>query len=161
MTAGMTVQAQLWTVITDILFYHGSPWELDDALLASGLFCPPCLTMDQNGLDGVAAIVTTATAKSVLSRMVAEGRLGRKTSWGFYRYTQSGGALADPLIEDLIREETYFAGQTRDELDEAGLVAKTKAACRTIEARGSDGADERSEILVALLGCKGPDWWRR
>ena len=160
MTSLTTVRCDLWTAVSDILFYHGAPWELDDALSAEGIARPPCLAMDQVGLDLVAENVTTPTARNILSRMVSEGRLGQKVGWGFYRYTQTGGALADPLIDDLIREEAHFAAATRDELDETALVEKVKAVCREIEARGSEGSTGRCAILIEQLGCDGPDWWR-
>ena len=46
----------------------------------------------------------------ISDRMVAEGRLGKKVGVGWYRYPGGGGAVIDPLIEDLIREEARFAG---------------------------------------------------
>jgi len=42
--------------------------------------------------------------------MVQEGRLGKKVGVGWYRYPGGGGAVIDPLIEDLIHEEARFAG---------------------------------------------------
>ena len=50
-------------------------------------------------------------------RMVAEGRLGKKTGVGWYRYPGGGGKVVDPLIEDLVREEAHFAGVSRSEYD--------------------------------------------
>ncbi|MFK5997198.1 MAG: 3-hydroxyacyl-CoA dehydrogenase family protein [Rhodobacterales bacterium] len=49
----------------------------------------------------------------IADRMVEEGRLGKKSGVGWYRYPGGGGAVIDPLLEDMIIEESYFAKVSR------------------------------------------------
>ena len=120
------VQNTFWARAMDLLFHHTNPWELDEALTGWGYTLGPCEAMDLVGLDVVLSRLPD-TGNPVLARMVAEGRLGKKGGWGFYRYPGGGGAVIDPLIEDLIREEAWFASQPRAALDDAALVAAMDA----------------------------------
>ncbi|WP_139301363.1 hypothetical protein [Vannielia litorea] len=74
----------------------------------------PCAMQDRIGLDVIAD--TRSEPFLVADRMVAEGRLGRKVGVGWFRYPGGGGAVIDPLVEDLIREEAHFAGRPWREL---------------------------------------------
>lgn len=127
MTALVPLQVAFWSACERMLYLHSNPWEFDDALTAWGYGLGPCAAQDLVGLDVVLRARTTP-ATPVLPRMVSEGRLGRKVGWGYYRYPGGGGAVADPLIEDLIHEEAHFAGQVREELDAAALVERLHAA---------------------------------
>ncbi|MFJ9648683.1 3-hydroxyacyl-CoA dehydrogenase family protein [Streptomyces sp. NPDC004244] len=78
---------------------------IDTAMrLGCGLPAGPLETLDRMGLDTVHAQLTdrwrrtgdTAFAPAPrLSRMVASGRLGRKTGDGFYAYDETGAVLSD------------------------------------------------------------------
>lgn len=163
MTPEDKARSLLWSAIGNILFFNATPWELDEAMEASGLEIGPCLAMDAEGLDTVAKAVAGGIAHSILSRMVSEGRLGRKTSWGFYRYTRSGGAIADPLVADLINEEVRFAGKTRQDLGEEDLIVRMKTACSAVESemRGLGYPEtDTTDAIVAVLGCANANWWR-
>ena len=92
------------------------PWELDEALENIGFQFGPCALMDRLGLDKVLHGRAQLKAQGcilpdpgIIQRMVTEGRLGRKSSVGWYRYPGGGGQVTDPLIEDLVREEAWFA----------------------------------------------------
>jgi 3-hydroxyacyl-CoA dehydrogenase len=41
--------------------------------------------------------------------MIELGKLGRKTSAGWYRYPGGGGKVEDPIVADLAIEEAHFA----------------------------------------------------
>lgn len=107
-----------------------NPWELDAAMVAYGFAVGVCEAQDLEGLDvGLArrAGPQAGTGKRtipILPRMVSEGRLGRKVGVGWYRYPGGGGLVIDPLVEDLLREEAWFAGVTRQDLDDAVLVER-------------------------------------
>ncbi|WP_299722723.1 3-hydroxyacyl-CoA dehydrogenase family protein [uncultured Tateyamaria sp.] len=116
------LQDALWQACEQMLMDHTNPWELDEALVAWGYRLGPCEAQDLVGLDVVLAGRAGSTPAPILGRMVAEGRLGKKGGWGFYRYPGGGGAVIDPLIEDLIREEAHFAQRAREELEGAPLV---------------------------------------
>lgn len=123
MTSVAPMQDVFWRACEQMLFVHTNPWELDAALLTWGYGLGPCEAQDLIGLDEVLR-ARFEPVTPVLPRMVSEGRLGKKTGWGFYRYPGGGGAVADPLIEDLILEEARFAGQERVDLEGLALVAR-------------------------------------
>lgn len=89
------------------------PWEVDAAAEAAGFATGPCALMDRLGVDAALArrrrFGPAGVEPGVIARMVAEGRLGRRASVGWYRYPGGGGRVIDPLIEDLVREEAWFA----------------------------------------------------
>ncbi len=116
------LQDTFWRKAEHLLLYHTNPWELDEALCEWGYAVGPCEAMDLAGLDAVLARVPDRS-NPVPRRMVAEGRLGKKGGVGFYRYPGGGGAVIDPLIEDLIREEAWFARIERVEVSNETLVA--------------------------------------
>ncbi|WP_299138589.1 3-hydroxyacyl-CoA dehydrogenase family protein [uncultured Tateyamaria sp.] len=117
------MQDMFWRACEQVILRHSNPWELDDALTDWGYRIGPCAAQDLIGLDVVLdARGQGAHPTPVLARMVAEGRLGKRVGWGFYRYPGGGGAVVDPLIEDLVREEAWFAKLPRDELEGAALV---------------------------------------
>ncbi|MFL4469841.1 3-hydroxyacyl-CoA dehydrogenase family protein [Tateyamaria armeniaca] len=118
------LQDAFWQACEQMLMDHTNPWELDEALVAWGYGLGPCEAQDLVGLDVVLGARAGSTPAPILGRMVAEGRLGKKAGWGYYRYPGGGGAVIDPLIEDLIREEAHFAKRVRDELEGTDLVAR-------------------------------------
>lgn len=100
-----------------LLLYGAIPHELDEALAAFGFDIGPYEAQDLTGLDVAygerkeqeAGRNPARRYVHISDRMVHEGRLGRKVGVGWYRYPGGGGAVIDPLIEDLIAEEARFA----------------------------------------------------
>lgn len=87
----------------------------------------------------------------ILRRMVAEGRIGKIGGVGHYRYPCGGGAVIDPLIEDLILEEAYFAKQVRTAMDDDALAKHLNMAlAQSIEDAVSNGADRGAMIALAI-----------
>lgn len=128
------LQDSFWLAADQLLMFHTNPWELDEALEAAGYQMGPCAAMDLLGLD-VVLDRRQGAASPILPRMVAEGRMGKKGGVGHYRYPGGGGAVIDPLIEDLILEEAWFAKVTRHDLSDAELVARLQAAQTAAVAR--------------------------
>lgn len=126
---------------------HTNPWELDEALVDWGYGTGPCEAQDHVGLDVVLA-GGTARSGPIQLRMVAEGRLGKKVGVGYYRYPGGGGAVIDPLVEDLIREEAWFAQVARSEMPPARLVAGMNAALVDVLAETGDAA---LDLLVGAV----------
>lgn len=122
------LQTLFWRACEEVIWRHCAPWELDEALCEWGYGLGPCEAMDLAGLDRVLA-ARGADRGPVLPRMVAEGRLGKAAGWGFYRYPGGGGAVIDPLIDDLVREEAWFAKAEQKELSHPALVAQVHAQC--------------------------------
>ncbi|MEL6451654.1 MAG: 3-hydroxyacyl-CoA dehydrogenase family protein [Pseudomonadota bacterium] len=125
MTAAViALQDVFWQACEQMLFWHTNPWELDEALTDWGYGLGPCEAQDLVGLDVVLQNRSGSQPSPILGRMVAEGRLGKRAGWGYYRYPGGGGAVIDPLIDDLIREEAWFAKIMRDELEGEAVVRR-------------------------------------
>ncbi|QBF33861.1 3-hydroxyacyl-CoA dehydrogenase family protein [Thalassococcus sp. S3] len=98
-------------------------WEIDEAMVAFGFDLGLYEAQDLAGLD-TAYARRKATPRDparryipIADRAVQEGRLGQKIGWGWYRYPGGGGAVIDPLIEDLVREEAWFAKAPQREFE--------------------------------------------
>ncbi|MCB1385012.1 MAG: enoyl-CoA hydratase/isomerase family protein [Nitratireductor sp.] len=154
----------------DMLLLDGAtPWEVDEAMAAFGYAMGPYETQDLSGLDIAYAnrkrkAETRDPARryiAIQDRMVEQGRLGRKTGVGWYRYPGGGGKVVDPLIEDLIREEAHFAKVARREFS-AGEIRERLLAAMINEAAAilDEGiAAAAADIdLVTLHGYGFPRW---
>ncbi len=93
-----------------LLLVGTTPWDLDEALEQAGFTEGVLKAQDHIGLDvAYARRRANGTGLLVADRMVGEGRLGRSVGVGWYRYPGGGGAVIDPLMEDMIVEEARFA----------------------------------------------------
>lgn len=123
---------------------HCAPWELDEALTAVGFEIGPCEAQDLVGLEKVLLRRRTMGGpETILARMVAEGRQGKGAGWGYYRYPGGGGAVIDPLLEDLIDEEAHFAGHDRPDITDDEIVVRMRAVLDGVDpdlARAAVGA---------------------
>lgn len=162
-----------------------APWELDEALEDIGFQFGPCALMDRLGVDSVLPRRKRLQRQGcilpdpgIIRRMVAEGRLGRKSSVGWYRYPGGGGRVTDPLIEDLVREEAWFARIPQRSFDsrqmQAHIIAVLVAEAELLLAENaiSHASDADLAAVLALgfppqLGGPlwlsdrlGPDWRR-
>ncbi len=144
------LQDAFWHRAEELLFHHTNPWELDEALCHFGYGMGPCEAMDLVGLD-VVLVRAPDRMTPVLRRMVAEGRMGKKGGVGFYRYPGGGGAVIDPLIEDLIREEAWFAGLERTEVAPDVLVKALNATLLDAVKRAGVADAARAALLRAAV----------
>ncbi|GFE49731.1 hypothetical protein So717_14840 [Roseobacter cerasinus] len=148
MAAGLTRAA-------DRLLYEATtPWELDAAMTDFGFATGICAAQDDLGLD-VARTRCGPHATPVLPRMISEGRLGRCVGVGWYRYPGGGGAVEDPLVEDLLREEAWFGGIQRVQMTDGEMVIHLIAgALGAVLSAKSAGvhADQVDEASIAALG---------
>ncbi len=97
----------------------------------------------------------------ISDRMVQEGRLGKKAGVGWYRYPGGGGRVDDPLVEDLIREESHFAKVTRrdigkDEISKTLLLAMINEAADILHEGIAETAADID--LVTVFGYGFPRW---
>ncbi|MCB1381692.1 MAG: enoyl-CoA hydratase/isomerase family protein [Notoacmeibacter sp.] len=156
--------------IADMVMIDGSlPWEIDEAMVEFGYAMGPYMTQDLAGLDIAFANRKRQAATRdpnrryvpIGDRMVEEGRLGRKASVGWYRYPGGGGAVIDPLLEDMITEEARHAKITRREFshDEicrrllAGMINEAAAILQEGIAENATAID-----LVTVNGYGFPRW---
>ena len=122
---GNRILARYREAAETLLIDGSTPWEIDEAMVEFGYAMGIHETQDLSGLDIAHANRRRQDATrdpnrryiAIGDRMVAEGRLGRKTGVGWYRYPGGGGKVVDPLVEDLVREEAHFAGVTRTDYD--------------------------------------------
>lgn len=125
--AAVVLQDAFWQAGEALMYHHTNPWELDEALCAWGYTVGPCEAQDLIGLEKVLALDPSRSVP-ILPRMVAEGRMGKGGGVGYYRYPGGGGAVIDPLIEDLILEEAWFGKVTRSELADGAVVDRMHVA---------------------------------
>ncbi len=150
----------------DTLLMDGAvPWEVDEAMVEFGYAMGPYETQDLSGLDIAHAnrrrLDETRDPNRryipIGDRMVEEGRLGRKVGVGWYRYPGGGGKVIDPLIEDLIREESHFAKVERrtfttDEIKHRLLHAAINEAADILHEGIADKATDIDLVTVNGYG---------
>lgn len=122
---------------SDTLMMDGAtPWEIDEAMVGFGFDMGLYEAQDLAGLD-VAYLRRQKQAPfrdparryiPIADRAVREGRLGKKIGWGWYRYPGGGGAVIDPLVEDLAREEAWFAGVSPKPIPEQEIMRRLMLA---------------------------------
>lgn len=148
----------------DCLLINGAiPFELDEAMVAFGFDIGFYAAQDQIGLDVAYAerkhVEPTQRYIPISDRMVEEGRLGQKVGVGWYRYPGGGGAVIDPLVEDLIHEEARFENITTREYSTSeiqnhiGLALVHEAAQILLDQATSCAADIN---LVSIAGLGFP-----
>lgn len=115
---GTRLMRRLYEAADTLLMDGAIPHELDEAMVEFGWDIGLYEAQD---LIGLAAAYADRKAQAadrdpnrryipISDRMVEEGRLGKAAGVGWYRYPGGGGAVIDPLVEDLVREEAWFAG---------------------------------------------------
>jgi len=117
---GTRLMRRLYEAADTMLLQGAIPHELDEAMIALGWDMGLYEAQDLAGLVPAYADRRAQAANRdpnrlyvpIQDRMVEEGRLGKSAGVGWYRYPGGGGAVIDPLVEDLVREEAWFAGIT-------------------------------------------------
>jgi 3-hydroxyacyl-CoA dehydrogenase len=95
--------------------------RIDRVMTEFGFAMGPFAMSDLSGIDVAWHIANTgrlgADRSGIMGRLVTLGRLGQKTSAGYYRYDSSVGhgrtPLSDPAVEELFTEEAQRAGVPR------------------------------------------------
>lgn len=146
-----------------------NPWEIDEAMVDFGFTMGPYETQDICGLDQIQSRqqrqATTRTPNRhyglVSDRMVTEGRWGKKTSVGWYRYPGGGPKVIDPLVEDLVIEEARFAKIARcdfnnDAISQRLILAMINEAAKILAEGIAQSAIDIDLVTVSGLGF--PRW---
>ena len=166
---GNRILARYREAADTMLMDGGLPWEVDEAMVAFGYPMGPYEAQDLSGLDIAYANRKRWASKrdphrryvTISDRMVEEGRLGKKVGVGWYRYPGGGGAVVDPLLEDLIRDEAHFAKVTRrsfdaEEIRHRLLLAMINEAADILHEGIAASADAID--LVTVHGYGFPRW---
>ncbi len=151
----------LWAVVTTeverLMLTGASPVEIDDALEAHGQ-CALVKRMDVLGnermlhrRDAVFQSLDWCDPPLLLARAVAEGRWGRSTGVGWYRYPGGGGPVEDPLVEDLAAEEAHFAKWDRRDVSAPDIVASLTRAKDDAVAQIFQGSSLRRHDVEMIL----------
>ena len=118
-----------------LLLEGASPQQVDRALVGFGMPMGPHAMGDMAGLDIGAAGRRRRRAAGTLpddprfgviaDKLVELGRLGQKTSAGFYRYQPgSRDPLPDSEVADLIEQEALRLGVTRRQVSDEEIVER-------------------------------------
>ncbi len=133
-----------------------SPRQVDQALerygFAMGLFA----VNDLSGLDIAWAMRKRRAAErpaaeryvAIADRLCEQGRLGRKTGGGWYRYEQgSSKPVEDPEVADIIAAERAAKGITPREFSDEAIVRRLIAAM----------ANEGAKVLAERIALRASD----
>lgn len=166
---GNRILARYREAADTILMDGAAPWDVDETMVTFGYAMGPYEAQDMSGLDIAHANRRRQDETRdpnrryipIADRMVAEGRLGKKTSVGWYRYPGGGGKVIDPLIEDLVREEAYFAKVEQRDFSEAEICERLVLAMINEAANilhEGIAASSRDIDLVTVFGYGFPRW---
>jgi 3-hydroxyacyl-CoA dehydrogenase len=155
---GGRLRAALMAAADNALQAGAVPAEVDAAMAAFGFAIGPYELEDLIGLDRghAARVARGGFFRGLAEHAAAEGRLGKMAGVGWYRYPGGGGAVEDPLVEDLLDVERHLAGATAAEVSGEDIAGRLTAALVDAGARavaaglGDAGAVDR--IAVAGLG---------
>jgi 3-hydroxyacyl-CoA dehydrogenase len=146
-----------------------SPQQVDRALEAFGFAMGPFAVADMSGLDIAWRMrQSQAATRDPADRYVKipdvlceEGRLGRKTAAGYYRYDGGAGRQSDPAVDVIISAARAAKGivartLSDDEIVSRALLAMVNEAALLL----AEGVAQRaSDIDVAFVNGYGfPKW---
>lgn len=154
----------------DTVFMDGStPWEVDAAMENFGYAMGPYEAQDLSGLDIAHANRRRQDATRdpkrryipIADRMIELGKLGQKTSAGWYRYPGGAGKVEDPIVADLAIEEAHFAKRERtdyaeEEIRERLVLAMINEAADILDEGIAQSAADID--LVTVFGYGFPRW---
>ena len=166
---GNRILARLREAADAILIDGSMPWGIDRAMVDFGYAMGPYEAQDLSGLDIAYAQRRRQESSrqpnrryiEIADHVVAEGRLGRKTGAGWYRYTPEGNKENDPSIKALILNEAARLGikrqiTTASDIQYCLLAAMINEAANIL---GDGIAATAADIdLVTVHGYGFPRW---
>ncbi len=152
----------------ELLLLHGAtPSEVDEAMVAGGMKMGVFEAQDLSGLDNAYHLRKNGLEEryphlfglAISDRMVMDGKLGKKLNAGWYRYPGGKGKVEDPIVEDLVAEESWFAGIERQHFDadtirnclSAAIILEAHRVLETCE--GQDVSRMEKELMQLLPFC--------
>ena len=155
------------------------PEEVDNALQAFGFAMGPFAVADLSGLDIAWRMRKAQAAKrdsreryvAILDQLCEQGRLGRKTGAGYYRY--EGGKqvkTTDAVVRGIIEQASEQRGLTRRtlkpaEIQRRALLAMVNEAALLLKEGVASRASDIDVVLVQGYGFPrwegGPVFWAR
>jgi 3-hydroxyacyl-CoA dehydrogenase len=169
-----------WRRQCELMLEEGAlPQEIDAAMEAFGFAMGPFAVADMSGLDiawrmrrqQAATRDTAARYVEIPDRLCEQGRLGRKTGAGYYRYPQGARrGEVDPAVTALIEAHARDKGIRRrafdaDEIRTRVLVTMINEAALLLDEKIAARAGDIDLVLVNGYGFPnwegGPVFWAR
>jgi 3-hydroxyacyl-CoA dehydrogenase/enoyl-CoA hydratase/3-hydroxybutyryl-CoA epimerase len=124
----------------EILLEGAAVDELDKALTSFGMPVGPITLLDEVGIDvgsKVAKILHAAFGERMappkaLEKLIADGRLGRKSQKGFYKYEEGKKGDVDETVYDLFPGGRTRKKLSRDEMSERVVLQMVNEAIRCL-----------------------------
>lgn len=166
---GNRILARYREVADAVLIDGATPHEIDQAMVEFGYAMGPYAAQDLSGLDIAYANrrrqdSTRDPARryvAIADRLVEQGKLGRKTNAGWYRYSEQGTKTVDEDVTQIILQEAKVAGIIRESYSFATISQRLILAMVNEAANILDEgiADSASDIdLVTVFGYGFPRW---
>ena len=123
------------------LFEHGARVEdVDECMLDFGMPMGPLRLIDEVGLDVCSHVAIDLAAKfvdqmqapQVLTKMIKDGHLGKKSGHGFYLHPAKGEADVSPDVDEYYHDSTC-AGLSRETLRNRMVFLMVNEAARCLE----------------------------
>jgi len=138
-----------------IILQGVSPEDVDRVIYEYGFAMGPFQMRDLVGLD---VIGRDSNEKTVISELVARGRLGQKQNGGFYDYDENRRATPSPVALEVIRQIAEEKGVKQEAADDDEIRARL---LYPVVNEGAKILDEgialrASDIDIALI--KGYNW---
>lgn len=154
------------------------PADVDGALEGFGFALGPFAVADLSGLQIAHSLRERLRREGRLPAryvdipdvLVDQGRLGRRTSAGYYAYDEKGRRTADPLVDALVLAESARKGLRRrpigpDEIVRRAVGALVVEGCRAVEDGTARHIDDVDVVMVNGFGFPrhlgGPMHWAR
>lgn len=154
------------------------PADVDRALEGFGFALGPFAVADLSGLQIALSLRERLRREGRLparyvdipDMLVDQGRLGRRTSAGYYAYDEKGRRTADPLVDALVLAESARKGLRRrpigpDEIVRRAVGALVVEGCRAVADGTARHIDDVDVVMVNGFGFPrhlgGPMHWAR
>ena len=156
-----------------------TPEQVDRVLASFGMAMGPFAVADLSGLDiawrmrkaQAATRDPTARYVDIPDRLCEQGRLGRKSGLGYYRYdTTTHKGQPDAAVTELVEQASRAKGMTRrvltdDEIRRRALLAMVNAAASLVAEGVARHAEDVDVVFVHGYGFPswegGPVFWAR
>jgi 3-hydroxybutyryl-CoA dehydrogenase len=145
--------------------------EIDGAIRADGFPMGPFELMDLVGLDVNLAAATGVweglgrperlRPSPIQAWLVAEGRLGRKSGAGFYRYGQEHDPVPDPIPHDIAPRVRTERALTPERIVRRIRSAIADEAVMTRDEEVATAADIDTALWLGAAHPEGPFAWLR
>ncbi len=135
------------------------PQDVDKVMEAYGMAMGPLATGDLAGLDiGAAVRKARGTVAPVADAIVAAGRLGQKTSAGYYKYDEKRTRLPDPAVEAIILDLAEKMQVRRRKIEESEILDRVMLPLVNEGAKILEEGIAYRPIDIDVIFCNGFGW---